>query len=222
MKNIITLFLITSIGIITNSCNEFIFRDVYCRDFELDEYLDIFPGEVGDNYNFIYKDNIKYNSWDFTIDFKEINHRTKYTSDINCFCEDKISIKMSNNTGDAIYMEMTSIYVEDDEAFLEFYLGITRDNKTSTFYLKDIIPLEEASVNGVLYKDVKLITNKTNPQNSVEQVMIAPKYGIIEIIENDGSIWQKTFGRTEMNWDKQSFDYITTACEQLYFNNSLN
>ena len=94
-----------------HSCG-LMFREVKCRDFEFQDELKWYSGNVGD----VIALSNKYNDTiEFVVKDKYIIHTQKYTSDTGCGCHDIWGMTLSTSK-DTIVMNSESIYVEKNAA----------------------------------------------------------------------------------------------------------
>ena len=93
-----------------HSCGKIIFREVKCREFEFQDELKWYAGNVGDLITLSNKENL---TKEFVIRDKFILHTKKYTSDTGCGCRDIWGLLLSTEK-DTIIMNSESVYVENN------------------------------------------------------------------------------------------------------------
>jgi len=193
-----------------HSCGVLLFREVKCRDFEFQDELKWFAGNVG---NVITLSNNRGNETkEFIIRDKYILHRIKYTSDTGCDCHDRWGILLSSGN-DTISMYSDSKYIETNPSNRYDYLFIKYNNNLSSFTDEDKSIVTNYTIDNITFSQVLIFEYSHDENNQFKKVVIAPEIGIIELTETNGNIWTNTNLETKLSIDMSSFEYSEYVCE---------
>ena len=209
MKTKIILRLICTLALISSYSCGTIFREVNCRDFEFQDELKWFPGNVGDALTLTNDIN---ETKEFIIKNKYILHRTKYISDTGCNCHDRWGILLSVGN-DTISMYGDSQYIEKNSADRYDYFFIKHNDKLSGFITEDKSVVANYSVDDITFAEVMIFEYSHTESNMFNKIVIAPEIGVVELTETNGNIWRNLDLETKLNIDISSFDYSENTCE---------
>ena len=203
------LLLISITLLLLFSCNRIIFREVNCRDFEFQDDLKWYAGNVGDTITLSNKtsDTIK-----FVIRDKYLIHRKKYVSDTGCGCFDRWGILLSVDK-DTISMYSDSKYVENNSANRYDCFYIKYNDILSGFITEDKMIVENYAIENKIFAQVLIFEYAHTEKNQFKKIVIAPEIGIIELIATNGDVWRNTDLETKLNIDISSFEYSENICE---------
>ena len=194
---------------VCHSCGTIIFREVKCRDFEFQDDLKWYPGNVGNVISLSNKDN---ETKEFIIKDKYIIHTKKYTSDTGCGCHDIWGILLSTSN-DTIIMNSESVYVENNKAKKYDYFFIKNNNKGSGFINEDKSIVTNYSIGNITFSQVLIFEYSHTENNQFKKIVIAPEIGVVELTETNGNIWKNMNLETKLNIDIVSFEYSEKTCE---------
>ena len=190
------------------SCGKLFWREIKCRDFEFQDDLKWFAGNIGEIITLSNKEN---ETKEFIIRDKYIYHRTKYISDTGCSCHDIWGILLSTEK-DTIGMYSHSSYIEKNKSEKYDYFYIRLNNQLSVFKSENKSIIENYSIGDKPFVQV-LIFEFQDENNPIKKVVVAPEIGVIEITETNGSVWKNTDLETKLNIDISSFDYSENICD---------
>ena len=204
---VLTLICMVVFGVY-HSCG-IMFREVSCRDFEFQDELKWYAGNVGDVLTF---SNNESKTKQFVIKDKYLFHVTKYISDTGCGCHDGWGILLSAEN-DSISMYSQSKYVENKSAnrYDSFY--IRANGKLSGFITEDKSIVTNYTIENKTFAQVMVFEYSHTESNQFKKIVIAPEIGIIELIETNGTVWRNVDLETKLNIDKDSFEYSENTCE---------
>ena len=206
MKKVSTLIIcVIMLGVI-HSCGLLFWREIKCRDFEFQDELKWYPGNVGEVITFSNEEN---EMKEFVIREKYISHRAKYYSDTGCDCLDLWVIMLSSGS-DTIRMYGNSFYIEKQKATRHDYFYVRYNNKLSRF--KDGSIVSNYAIENKTFAQVMIFEHPHTENNQFKKVVIAPEIGIIELIEANGNIWRNIDLETKLNIEMNSFKYSETTC----------
>lgn len=200
MKTI--LFLIFALFL--QSCNEFIFREINCRDVELDYELYWFPKRI--------QEEVVFNSGNKQITFQVsdqfIYHTTDYVSDTGCSCYDQTA-QLITNGQDSIWYEHISVYQEGNNAETSGVVVISIGENHASFYTDESEEIEELEISENIVND---IISFSNSELFVNRVLLARNIGIIQIEFADGTKWTNSELESEKSIQFDWFNLIETVC----------
>jgi len=191
-----------------HSCGLF-FTEVKCRNFEFQDELKWYAGNVGDVITLSNKDN---ETKEFIIKDKYIHHRIKYISDTGCGCHDWWGMLLSTGN-DTINMYSHSRYVYDKPATKYDYFYIKYNNKLSGFVTEDKLIETNYTIENKTFAQVLIFEYSHSENNQFIKVVIAPEIGIVELTETNGNVWKNIDLETVLSIDMNSFEYSETTCE---------
>ena len=194
---------------IFHACGTIIFREIKCRDFEFQEDLKWFAGNVGDVITLSTNGN---ETKKFIIEDKYIIHTKKYTSDSGCGCHDIWGIVLSS-ANDTIIMNGESVYVEKNTARKYNSFFIKYNNKASGFIDEDKSIVTNYTLNNITFAQVLIFKYSHTENNQFKKIAIAPELGVVELTETNGNIWHNTDLATKLNINISSFEYSERTCE---------
>jgi len=209
MKKVSLLIISVIVLGVFYSCGKLFWREVKCRDFEFQEELKWYAGNVGDVITLSNNENV---TKEFIIRDKYILHRTKYISDTGCDCYDRWGILLSADN-DTISMYSDSRYIEKNSAkrYDSFY--IKYNNKLSGFITEDKTIVTNYTIDNYTFTQVLIFEYSHTENNQFRKVVIVPEIGVVELIETNGNVWKNTNLETKLNIDVSSFDYSENICD---------
>jgi hypothetical protein len=190
------------------SCGKLFWREVKCRDFEFQDELKWYAGNIGDTITLSNKENEKK---EFIVIDKYIYHRTKYISDTGCDCHDIWGIVLSAEK-DTIGMYSHSFYIEKNKAEKYDYFYIRLNNQVSFFKTENKSIISNYSIGDKQFAQVLIFELKQAENYQINKVVVAPEIGVIELTETNGNVWKNTNLETKLNIDISSFDYSENVC----------
>jgi hypothetical protein len=191
------------------SCNKLIFREINCRDFEFQDDLKWYAGNVGDTLTL---SNKKHEIRKIVIIDKYLSHRKKYVSDTGCGCYDIWGMVLTNGS-DTIIMNGESVYVEKNEAKRYDGFYIQYNNTVSGFIEEDKSIAINYVIDSITFAQVKIFAYSYTGNNQFRKIVIAPDTGIVELIETNGNVWKNVNLTTKLSIDISSFEYSENTCE---------
>jgi len=190
-----------------HSCGVLMFRKINCRNFEFQEELKWYAGDIFDVMTFSDQEN---NIKKFVINDKYLFHTTRYYSDTGCDCYNLWGILLVSGS-DTLSMYSESSYIEKRTAkrrdsFYAKYNNIasgSRDRSIETNY----------AIENKTFAQVLIYDYSHTESSQLKKIVIAPEIGIMELFEVNGTIWRNMDLETKLNIDISSFDYRERACE---------
>ena len=189
------------------SCGVLIFREINCRNFEFQEELKWYAGNINDVITFSDQEN---KTKEFVIDEKYLFHTTKYYSDTGCDCYDWWGISLVSGN-DTLSMYGESNYIEKNSAKRRDYFYVKYNDVVSGSRDKSIET--NYNIENKTFAQVLIYDYSRTESSQLKKIVIAPEIGIIELFEANGTIWRNTDLETKLNIDVNSFDYREGACE---------
>jgi len=186
-----------------------IFREMKCRDFEFQDDLKWYAGNVGDVITLSTEDK---ETKKFVVEDKYIMHTKKYTSDTGCGCQDIWGIVLSSDN-DTIIINGESAYVENDAAKKYNSFFIKHNNKASGFIDEDKSIVTNYTIDNITFAQVLIFEYSYTENNQFKKIVIAPELGVVELTETNGTVWKNTDLETKLNIDITSFEYSEQTCE---------
>ena len=205
-KNSLSIICAVIVLVAFSSCNKLMFREIKCRDFEFQDDLKWYAGNVGDTITLSTHGGNETKK--FVIEDKYISHTKKYTSDTGCRCHDIWGMVLST-AHDTIVMNGESVYVEKNPAKKYNAFFIKYNNKASGFIDED----KGILLNYINFDQVMIFSYPYTENNQFNKIVIAPEIGVIELTETNGNVWLNTDLETKLNIDISSFEYYEKTCE---------
>ena len=209
MKKVSSLTICVIVLGVFYSCGKLFWREVKCRDFEFQDELKWYAGNIGETITLSNKEN---ETKEFVIKDKYIYHRTKYISDTGCSCHDIWGILLSTEK-DTIGMYSHSKYIEKNKAEKYDYFYIRLNSQLSVFKREDKSIVTNYSIGDKQIVQVLIFEFQQAENNQIKKVVVAPEIGVIEIVETNGNVWKNTDLETKLNIDISSFDYSENVCK---------
>jgi hypothetical protein len=195
--------------IILSNCGKAIFREIDCRDFELQQEYYWFNSIKGDSINFKSESN---KNKGFIVADKWIEHRTKYTSDTGCGCMDLSGLLIAN-ASDTIHLVNQLTYVEDNEGTSYETLIFIIDGVRTDFFETSITLLTSYIIEGITLSDVKKFEYPETENPNIKSIYLAKNIGVVKIEMTDGTVWVNTDLQEKPPTSISEFRFKTNICE---------
>lgn len=182
--NIFKVILLGSIFLL-HSCGILFYRNIECREFQNNEELRWFVGNVGDTVTFFKQDNTKVK---FEIVDKYILHMKQYISDTGCGCSDRWGLLMKNDTDTiSMYSDAKYVYNNPSKRYDKFY--ILSGGIITGFVTEDKVLLPSINIDTIIIKDVVKFTYNHKDSLRFNSVYVAKDLGIIKLERVNGEVW---------------------------------
>lgn len=192
------------------SCDNIVFREIKCRDFQIKGENYWFPLNVGDSVVFVNSSTSIRKK--YTIVAKQIFHRAKYTSDTGCGCLDNSVMLLTSDT-DSLWFNNELRYVEDNEGNYYEDIIFVINGKQSGFYETSRTKLDSYTLNSVNFSDIEFFECKDCKEDlSVKKLYRVKNLGIISFELVNGEVWiNENLTKTGLT-TKDTFEYSENTC----------
>lgn len=169
------------VSLMLNSCGVLIWREIECRQVEVDYENYFFPLDNGENVVFIVNGEERV----FTIEDQFIDHTKAYFSDTGCDCADQ-SVQLITDGKDSIWFDQISYYIEKNPATTAQKVVFNIEDEWFGFNEANLEYKDQVDVNGITINDVQIYSSD---KQDLTKVIIAKGIGIVKMEFSNGDVW---------------------------------